>query len=189
MLGYFDLRKGVRFIYEGQPWEVLDFNQMKKAQREGIAQVKMKNMMTGKVMEQGFHSSDNFPEADLQKTRAKYLYTHRDRFFFCEESDASKRFDLGVEQIGEQQSKFLKPNSIAEVLLFEEKIISVSLPIKVQLKVTEAPPGVRGDRAQGGLKTIVLETGAQINTPLFVETGDLIEINTETGEYTRRVEE
>jgi len=187
MLGYFDLRKGVRFIYEGEPYEVLDFNQMKKAQREGIAQVKMRSLISGKVIEQGFHSSDKFEEADLQKLQVKYLYNHRDRFFFCDAKDSSKRFDLSGEQVG-AGVKFLKPNSTVETLSFEDKIITVNLPIKVQLRVTEAPPGVQGDRSQGGLKTIVLETGAQINVPLFIEEGEMIEVNTETGEYVKRAE-
>jgi len=187
MIGYFDLRRGVRFIHESQPYEVLDFNHMKKAQREGIAQVKMKNLITGKVVEHSFHSSDNFSEADIQKLPSKYLYNNRGRFFFCEEKELSKRFDLSEEQIG-LGAKFLKAGEIIDILLFEGKIISVALPIKVQLKVIEAPPGIRGDRAQGGVKTVVLETGTIINAPLFVDTGDIIEINTETGEYVRRAE-
>ncbi|MDP2926983.1 MAG: elongation factor P [bacterium] len=187
MLGYFDLRRGVRFIYEGEPWEVLDFSQMKKAQREGIAQVKMRSMVSGKVIECGFHSSDSFKEADLQKLKAKYLYRHNGKFFFCQEDNPKNRFELTEEQIG-SAARFLKQGVVSEALIFEEKIISVSSPVKIQLKVTEAPPGIRGDRAQGGVKAVVLETGAQINVPLFVETDDIIEINTETGEYTRRVE-
>ncbi len=187
MLGYFDLRKGVRFIYENEPWEVLDFNQMKKAQREGIAQVKMKNLISGRVIEQGFHSADKFEEADLQKLQAKYLYNHRGQYFFCEVSDPSKRFVLTQDQIG-AGAKFMKANTVIETLLFDGRIIAVNLPIKVQLKVTEAPPGVQGDRAQGGMKTVTLETGAQINAPLFIEEGEVIEINTETGEYVRRAE-
>ena len=187
MIGYFDLRRGIRFIYEGQPYEVLDFNHMKKAQREGIAQVKMKNLITGKVVEHSFHSSDNFNEADIQKLSSKYLYNNRGKFFFCEEKEASKRFEVSEEQIG-LGAKFLKAGEIIDAFIFEGKIISISLPIKVQLKVTEAPPGIKGDRAQGGVKTVVLETGATINAPLFVVTGDVIEINTETGEYVKRAE-
>jgi len=187
MIGYFDLRRGVRFIHEGQPYEVLDFNHMKKAQRGGVAQVKMKNLITGKVVEHNFHSSDNFNEADIQKLPSKYLYNNRGRFFFCEEKELSKRFDLSEEQIG-LGAKFLKAGEVIDAFLFEGKIISVALPIKVQLKVTEAPPGIRGDRAQGGVKTVILETGATISAPLFVVTGDVIEINTETGEYTKRAE-
>ena len=82
MLSYFELRKGVRFIYENEPYEILDFNQMRKAQREGIAQVKMKNLITGKVIEQSFHSSDKFEETDLQKLQAKYFPRSR-LFLFC----------------------------------------------------------------------------------------------------------
>ena len=187
MIGYFDLRKGVRFIHEGKPYEVLDFNHMKKAQREGIAQVKMKNLITGKVVEHSFHSSDNFNEADIQKLPSKYLYNNRGRFFFCEEKELSKRFDLSEEQIG-LSAKFLKAGEVIDAFLFEGKIISVALPIKVQLKVTEAPPGIKGDRSRGGMKTVVLETGAVINVPLFIVTGDIVEINTETREYTKRTD-
>jgi len=99
-------------------------------------------------------------------------------------------FSLSVNRgniIGEG-SKFLKPNQILTGIKFQEKIINIVLPIKVQLKVIEAPPGVKGERAQAGTKPVTLETGATINVPLFIETGDIIEVNTETGEYVRRVE-
>jgi elongation factor P len=108
------------------------------------------------------------------------------RFFFCEEKDPSKRFSFTEEQIG-SGSKFLKPNEVMDGIVFNDKIINVVVPIKVQLKVTDAPPGIKGDTAQGGTKTVVLETGAEINAPLFIEAGDVIEINTESGEYVRRV--
>ena len=95
---------------------------------------------------------------------------------------------MNSEQLG-VQTKFLKANQIVEALIFNEKVINISIPIKTQLKVTEAPPGIKGDRAQGGTKIATLETGVQVAVPLFVATGDTIEINTETGEYVRRVEE
>lgn len=187
MLSHTDLKKGVRIILEGQPYEVLEANAMKKAQRRPIIQSKIKNMITGNVFERNFQQGEVFEEAELLKLKAKFLYFHRERYFFCEEQNPGKRFDLGPEQVG-PQVKFLKQNQIAEALVFDEKIINISLPIKVQLKVTEAPPGVQGDRAQGGTKTVTLETGAQVNVPLFVKEGDIIEVNTETGEYTRRAE-
>ena len=146
-----------------------------------------KSLITGKVLERNFHQGDVFEEADLRKKEAKFLYAHRDKFFFCEKDDSSKRFDLDQEQIGEIR-KFLKPNQIVEKIEFNGKIINISLPIKLSLKVTEAPPGVRGDRSEGGNKQIVLETGAKINAPLFIKEGDIIEVNIETGEYVRRVE-
>jgi elongation factor P len=94
---------------------------------------------------------------------------------------------LAGEQIG-PQVQFLKANQIVEALIFQNKIINISLPIKVQLKVIEAPPGIRGDRSQAGTKQITLETGAKINAPLFIEEGEVIEVNTETGEYVRRAD-
>jgi len=123
----------------------------------------------------------------LIKFQAKFLYNHRHRYFFSNKDNPSKRFDLNSEQIG-PQAKFLKPNQVVEAMLFNEKIINVVLPIKIQLKVIEAPPGIQGDRAQGGTKTITLETGAKIAAPLFVKEGDVVEINTETEEYVKRIE-
>ena len=111
----------------------------------------------------------------------------RNKFSFSEEENPQKRFELTEEQIG-PATKFLKPNQIVKGIVFEEKIINIALPIKINLKVIEAPPGVKGDRSQSGTKQVVLETGAKINAPLFIKEGDIIEVNTETGEYVRRIE-
>lgn len=188
MLTHTDLKKGVMIILDGQPYEVLEANAMKKAQRRPIVQSKIKNLITGNVFERNFQQGDIFGEAELIKLSAKFLYSHKGRFFFCEEREPSKRFDLGLEQVGKQAAKFLSPNQLIETIIFDEKIIGLSMPIKVQLMVKEAPPGVQGDRAQGGTKIVALESGAQINAPLFVKEGDIVEVNTETGEYARRVE-
>jgi len=187
MLSYFDLRKGVKFILDGEPYEVLEFRQMGKAQDVVVAQTKIKNLITGKVTERNFHQEDFFEEAEISKIEVKFLYSHRGKFYFCEVQNPKNRFEFTEEQIG-KASKFLKPNQIVTGMAFGGKIISVILPIKVQLKVTEAPPGVKGNSAQGGTKTVTLETGATINVPLFVESGDIVEVNTEIGEYTRRIE-
>ncbi|MBU0476459.1 hypothetical protein KKB68_00375, partial [Patescibacteria group bacterium] len=141
---------------------------------------------TGNALSKTFHPSDNFKEAEVSKIKAKFLYSHRDRFFFCREVDPSQRFDLNEEQIG-KPVQFLKPNQAVEALEFENKIVNISLPIKIQLKVIEAPPGVKGDRSQSGTKIVTLETGAKVNAPLFVKQGDIIEINTQTDEYVRRM--
>ncbi|MBI2450689.1 MAG: elongation factor P [Candidatus Nealsonbacteria bacterium] len=187
MLTHTDLKKGVRIILDGQPCEILEANSMKKAQRRPVVQSKIKNLITGNVLERNFQQGEVFEEAELLKLKAKFLYSHREHYFFCEEENPSKRFDLVLEQIGEQ-AKFLRPNLPVEALIFEEKIISIILPIKIEMKVTEAPPGVQGDRAQGGTKAVTVESGAIVNVPLFVEEGDIIEINTDTGEYVKRVE-
>jgi len=186
MLSYFDLRKGVKFILEGQPYEVLEFQQIGRAQDVVVAKTKIKNLITGKVLERNFHQDDTFEEAEISKIEVKFLYSHKGKFCFSEIQNSSRRFELNEEQIGEG-SKFLKPNQILTGIVFQNKVINVLLPIKVQLKVIEAPPGLKGDRAQAGTKMVTLETGAKINVPLFVEVGDILEINTETGEYVRRI--
>jgi elongation factor P len=181
------LRKGARIIVDGTPFEILESMPLKKAQRRVVIQTRIKNLISGSVMDRNFHQGDVFEEAELTKINIKFLYTHRNKYFFCEEDDPSKRFDLDHSVLG-QNIKFLKPNSIIEGIVFDGKIINVSLPIKIQVKVTESPPGVRGDRAQGGTKIVRIETGAEINVPLFIEEGNIIEINTETGEYVKKIE-
>lgn len=187
MITHNELKKGIKIILEGEPYEILEAKPLKKAQRRVVIQAKIKNLISGAVFSKNFHQGDTFKEAELSKFKAKFLYSHRGRYFFCPEDNPSKRFDLTEEQIG-NCAKFLKPGQIVEGLTFENKIINISLPIKIQLKVKEAPPGFQGSRSQPGLKTVILETGAKINVPLFIEEGDIIEINTESGEYTRRIE-
>jgi len=159
---------------------------MFKARGHSVLQVKLKNLITGTIISKTFHPSDTFEETKLSKIKAKFLYSHRDKFFFCEEGNPSNRFNLTREQVG-SVVKFLKPNQIVEGIVFKDKIINISLPIKIQLKVKQAPPGIKGNRAQAGNKTVIIETGAEINVPLFIKEGDTIEINTETSEYVRRI--
>jgi len=187
MLYHTDLRPGTRFILDGQPYEVLEATAMKMAQRRPVIQTRIKNLINGNVFERNFQQGDVFEEAELVKIGVKYLYNNRGSFFFCEQNNPSKRFSLTEEQIG-AGAKFLKPNEIIDGIVFDDKIINVSVPIKVQLKVKQAPPGIKGDRAQGGNKSVVLESGAEVNAPLFIEEGDIVEINTETGQYVRRVD-
>jgi len=187
MLSYFDLRKGIKFILEDQPYEVLDFQQVYKAQDAVVARTKIRNLITGKVLDKTFHQGDTFEEAELEKIEVKFLYNHRGKFGFCQAENPRVRFELEEDQIG-RGAKFLKPNQILTGIRFKEKIINIVLPVKVHLKVSEAPPGLKGERAQAGTKPVTLETGAVINAPLFIKTADIVEINTETGQYARRVE-
>ena len=187
MLSYYELRKGVQFIYEGQTYEVLEFRQMGKSQDVVVAQTKIRNLLTGRVIPKNFHQGETFEEAELTKFTAKFIYANRGKFVFCYTDNPGKRFELTEEQVGDT-AKFLKANQEMEGIIFQEKIINITPPIKVQIRVKEAPPGVQGDRSQGGTKSVTLETGAPINVPLFIETGDVIEVNTETGEYVRRLE-
>jgi len=186
MLTHTDLKKGVQFIYEGAPWEVLEAEAMKMAQRRPVIQSKIRNLIDGRVQERNFQQGDIFEEADLEKKEIKYLYQTKGQYFFCEPNDPSKRFFFTEAQIG-VQAKFLKPNSMVVGIVYQEKIITFKLPIKIELKIKESAPGVKGDRAQGGTKEAILESGATIQVPLFIEEGDTIEVNTELGTYVKRV--
>ena len=187
MLDYSDLKKGVQIIIDGQPYEILEARPLKKARGQAILQTKIRNLITGNVLARNFQPGESFEEAEISKLEAKFIYSHRGKYFFCEKDNPSKRFDLEAEQIG-KIVKFLKPNQEVTALIFQDKIINISLPIKVQLKVVEAPPAVLGGRSQPGTKQVTLETGAKINVPLFIEKGDIIEVNTETGKYVKRIE-
>jgi len=188
MLSHTDLKRGIRFIFDGQPYEVLESSFVFKGRGSSVVQTRIKNLITGNVISKTLHPGEEFEEVEIEKIKVKFLYSSREKFFFSKEKDPSFRFDLSKEVIGDAAA-FLKPNEFVDGVQFQEKIINIILPIKVQLKVTEAPPGIKGDRAQGGTKTVTLETGANVDTPLFIEQGDVIEINTETGEYVRRVDQ
>ncbi len=188
MLGITDLKPGIIFLLDGEPCQVLEANHSKYAQRRPVLQTKIKSLTSGKIMQKTFLQNDAFEEAELEKFSAKFLYAHRDQYWFCRTNDPSKRFSFAPDQLPEEAIKFLKPNLETEAVQFEDKIISINLPIKADYKVIEAPPGIKGDTAQGGTKTVTIETGAKIQAPLFVNQDDIIRINTQTGDYVERVE-
>lgn len=187
MLNYNDLRIGTTFIYEGAPYEVLEFAFLRMQQRKAVAQVKMKNLINGKVITRNFHQNENFEEIEIEKEAVKFLYQNKGQFWFCAKNDPSQRFFLTEEVVG-QQGLFLKPNTEVIAQKFKDRIINILAPIKIDLKVKEAPPSDRGNTAQGGSKQAELETGAVVSVPLFINTEDVIRVNTQTGEYVERVE-
>lgn len=187
MLGYNEITQGKCIVLDGEPYEVIGSHVFRKQQRKPVNQTKLKNLVTDKVVEHAFHQSEKADEADLDKKEVIYLYNNRGEWWFCEKNDRSKRFSVAESLVG-AQGKFLKENTPIQALLFDENIIGFKLPIKVELKVKEAAPAVRGNTVQGGVKQVVLETGAMVNVPMFVNEGDTLRINTETGEYTERVQ-
>ena len=186
MLEYNEVVERKYIIFEGAPYEVLSAHVFRKQQRKPVNATKLKNMITGKVTEHSFHVSDKVEEAEIESKEIKYLYANRGDFFFCDPTDPSKRFTVSGDVVG-PQGRFLKPNSIITQLLFGDQTIGFKFPISVELKVTEAPPNIKGDSSTSGGKVITLETGATITAPLFINEGDVIRINTETGEYRERV--
>ncbi|MCI0542209.1 elongation factor P [bacterium] len=187
MLDYSEIKPKKIILLDGEPYVVLDSHVFRMQQRKPVNQTKLRHLITGKVTERSFHQSESVHEADISTRKVKFLYNHRGEFMFCEEKDPSKRFPLSEDLLG-NGAKFLKSNTLVDAVEFDEKIIGINLPIKMELKVTEAPPGIKGDTAQGGTKQVVLETGATLNAPLFINEGDVIRINTESGEYVERVD-
>lgn len=187
MLNYNDLRPGVVFILDGAPFEVLEYHFLRMQQRKPVVQTKVRNLINNKVLDRTFHQNETFEEAEIKKEKVKYIYNHRACFVFCYENNPGKRFELTNEQVGEK-AKYLKPNSVVEVALFNNEIVNIILPIKMDFEVIEAPPNIKGSTASGGNKVITIETGAKINAPLFIEQGDIIRINTQTDQYSERIE-
>ncbi|HEY4501681.1 MAG TPA: elongation factor P [Candidatus Paceibacterota bacterium] len=187
MLEYNEILKGKIILYNDDPYEVLDAHVFRKQQRKPVNQTKLRNIITGKVTEQAFHVSEKAQEADLSTKGVKYLYANKGERWFCTENNPADRFTLPDELIG-TPGKFLKANGVVEALVFDEKIIGIKLPIKMDLKVTDAPPAVKGNTAQGGSKQVTLETGATIDAPLFINEGDVVRVNTETGDYVERAD-
>lgn len=187
MLSYTDLTKGVLFIMDGQPWEVLESHFLRMQQRKAVVQTKLRNLISGKIVDRNFQASDEFEEAEVEKKPAVFIYESKEQYWFNDESNPKNRFFLTAEILGEQR-QFLKPNTRVETVVFNGKVITVKLPVKMEFEVIEAPPAIRGNTAQGGTKVVTIEGGTKISAPLFVNAGDIIRINTETGEYVERVE-
>lgn len=187
MLNYNEVKPGVAVLVEGEPYVCTWNNIMQKQQRRPVNQTKLRHLIRGNVIEYSFQQSDKLQEAEIETKPAVFVF-HDDRkgdWVFHETKDKSKRFLVSDDKVGDS-GQFLKANTEVETLWFEGNLFRVKLPIKMELKVKEAPPDVRGNTAQGGSKIVTLETGANINVPMFVKEGDIIRINTETGEYVER---
>ncbi len=186
IIEYSDIVTRKMIIFEDEPYEILDHHIFRKQMRKPVNAVKMRNLISGRVIEHSFQATEKAEEAEIETMKVKYLYNNRGEWWFCPENEPSKRFKLADTLIGDSR-KFLKANAIIDVKYFGEIPIGVKLPVKIDLEVTEAPPAVRGDTAKGGNKIITLETGAEILAPMFIEPGNIIRVNTDTGEYAERV--
>ena len=188
MLNYNEVKPGVAVIVEGEPYVCTWNNIMQKQQRKPVNQTKLRNLIRGNVIDHSFQQSDKLIEAEIEKKAAVFVFrdTRKNEWVFHEAGNKSARFTLTDEMVG-NGGAFLKPNMEVETHAFDGNIFAVQLPIKVELEVTEAPPDVRGNTAQGGSKVVTLETGATLNVPMFIKEGDVLRINTETGAYVERV--
>jgi len=187
ILSYNEIVQKKVIVYNGEPYEVLSSHVFRMQQRKPVNQTKLRHLVTGKVLEISFHQSENAEEADISRMQATYLYTNRGESWFTETGNPKNRFAF-PEDVVHEKVQWLIQNAPVEVMLYNEKPVMVDIPIKVDLKVTDAPPAVKGDTATGGNKIATLESGATVLTPLFINPGDVLRINTGTGEYVERVE-
>lgn len=187
ILSYNEIVQKKVIDYNGDPYEVLSSHVFRMQQRKPVNQTKLRHLVSGKVLEISFHQNESVPEADISTMSAVYLYTNRAESWFTEAKNPKNRFSFPENQVHDKV-QWLVQNAPVEMLLYNEKPVSVKIPIKIDLKVTDAPPAVKGDTATGGTKQITLESGATVNTPLFINEGDIVRINTESGEYVERVE-
>lgn len=180
-----NLTKGVIILFNSQPHEIMWSQFVRMQQRKPVMQVKMRNLLTGKVVEYSFKSGERIEAADITKQKAQFLYADQEGAHFMT-ADTFETIAIPSE-FSQDKVGYLKEGEETAVEFFEGKPISIELPIKVNLKVKSTPPGIKGDTATGGTKPATLETGLIVNVPLFVKEGETIRINTETGEYVERV--
>ena len=186
ILAYNEITQKKVIEYNGEPYEVLSSHVFRMQQRKPVNQTKLRHLVSGKVLEISFHQNENASEAEIGHMQATYLYTNKGESWFAEEGNPKNRFSFPEDAVADKV-KWLKANSSVEVMLYKDEPATIEIPIKIELKVTEAPPAVRGDTATGGDKRVVLESGASVTTPLFINEGDVLRINTDTGEYVERV--
>lgn len=187
ILSYNEIVQKTVIVYNNEPYEVLSSHVFRMQQRKPVNQTKLRHLISGKVTEISFHQNESVPEADIDRMDATYLYTNRGESWFAEVDNAKNRFSFPEDAVHEQV-QWLVQNAAVEALLYNDNPVAIKIPVKVELKVKEAPPAVRGDTATGGDKKVVLESGAVVSTPLFINVGDILRINTDSGEYVERVE-
>src|SRR3989344_6240038 len=185
VLDFSDLKGTGQIIkYNNEPYQIIASNFMRTAQRKPVIQAKLRNLMTGEVMEYSFKYGERIDEADVAKRKCQFLYSDDEGAHFMN----PETFETIVvpRVIVEDQIKFLKEGTDTMIMFFEDRPIALDLPIKMELKVTETSPGVKGDTATGGSKPATLETGYVVNVPLFIKEGDVVRVNTQSGDYVER---
>ena len=185
MLESADLRKGLKIEIDGAPYILTQFEFVKPGKGQALYKCKLKNMLTGAQFERTYRSGEKFNEAQMEEIEMEYLYAEGDRYCFMNTKNYEQEY-LTADQVGEGVH-LLKENTLCNVLFFQDKAIGVTLPIFVELKIVKADPWAKGDTAAGDSKPATLETGYVLQIPPFVEEGEIIRIDTRTGQYVERV--
>jgi len=184
MLSVTELRKGTVFVDQGRPYAVLEYSHVKVGRGNATIKIKARDLRSGAVLEKSFVSGATVEEGEVERKKVQYLYSDDQNLYFMdpqsfEQISISRNVDREV-------PKFLREGSEVNLRFFLEEPITVELPLRVDLKVVDAPPGEKGDTKQGGTKEVTLETGYKLHVPLFVKAGEAISVNTETGGYVSR---
>ena len=170
---------------DGQVWMIVDFQHVKPGKGAAFVRTKIKNVMTGNVLERTFNPTEKFPRAMVEKKEMQYLYSDGELYYFMD-TETYDQLPLNLDKV-EEALPYIKENMNVTIKFFKGEAFSVDPPNFVELQITETEPGFKGDTATAGNKPAILETGAKVMVPLFINTGDMIRIDTRTGDYMERV--
>lgn len=185
MISAGDFRKGTTFEMDETVWVIVDFQHVKPGKGAAFVRTKIKNVITGSTLEKTFNPTDKYPPARVERKEMQYLYNEGGLYYFMD-NETFEQLPLNKEQV-EDALPYIKENMNVSIKFFKGSAFSVEAPNFVELEVTETDPGFKGDTATGGTKPAVVETGAKINVPLFINEGDKIRVDTRTGEYMERI--
>lgn len=180
-----EFRGGLKILIDGDPCAILENEFVKPGKGQAFNRVKIRNLNTGRVVDKTFKSGESVEAADVLDVDMQYLYSDGEFFHFMEPS-SYEQYAADAKAVGDSE-KWLKAQDMCQVTLFNNSPLAVTPPNFVELEITETDPGVKGDTAQGGVKPATLETGAVVRVPLFLETGEVIKVDTRSGEYVARV--
>ena len=180
-----DFKNGITFDMNGQVMQVIEFQHVKPGKGAAFVRTKLKNVITGAVTETTFNPTDKFQDARIDRKDMQYLYSDGDLYYFMD-MESFEQIPLSQSQLSDN-FKYVKENDMCTIRSYNGNVFSVEAPMFVELEVTATEPGVRGDTATGANKPATVETGAEVKVPLFINVGDVIKIDTRTGEYLQRV--
>lgn len=186
ILSYNEIIPKKVIVYNNEPCLVTSYHVFRKQQRKPVNITKLKGLKTGRSLEVTFHMNETVSEADLETRQITFIYRKPGEYWFHASDDKSDRFPLSDEIVG-SAGQFIKAGSELDAMVYDDEVIGVQIPIKVDLKVTEAMEAVKGNTSSGAQKEIGLETGARVMAPMFINEGDVVSINTETAAYSERV--
>ena len=186
MISTGDVKKGIIIELDGQLMKVLDWNHIKMARGSAQVRMKLQNVRKGDIVERTFQAGTRWPRARVEQRKVQYLYSDGDAYHFMD-SETYDQFSVPAALLGDD-AKYLKENTEVFVSNYENEILGVDLPVTVDLRVVETEPGFAGDTATGAKKAATVETGLVVQVPLFVNEGDLLRVDTRTGEYVTRVQ-